>query len=184
MKTFQNQIRYNAHMNETSAVQNIYIGFWVSVVLKGLISVAEVAGGIVILFIPTDILTALAQSFFDTGILGDPNGFLAMRFMQTLGEFTSATQTFVAIYLLVRGLIKSLVLGAVISNKLWAYPASLMVLGALVAFQAYQILSTHSLVVTCITIFDLVVMYFVYCEYLIVKAHHGVRKEHFSTGTE
>jgi uncharacterized membrane protein len=95
--------------------------------------------------------------------------------MLEVAKYTTGTVTFVALYLISRGLIKAFLIGALLKNKLWAYPWSLVVLALFVVYQLYQILTAHSLIVIAITLFDLVVMYFIYREWRIVKEHGGAQ---------
>jgi uncharacterized membrane protein len=88
--------------------------------------------------------------------------------MQEVATYTSGTVTFVAFYLLSRGFIKVFLIAGLLMNKLWAYPASLVVLALLVFYQCYQIVTTHSPIVILITLFDLFVMYFIWREWKIV----------------
>jgi uncharacterized membrane protein len=48
---------------------------------------------------------------------------------------------------------------------------ALLVLAAFLVYQAYQIATTHSLIVIGITLFDLIVMYFIWREWRIVVRH-------------
>jgi uncharacterized membrane protein len=149
----------------------IYEGFWISVGLKGIISVAEIVAGIVIFFIaPTFILHAITQ-IAHSGIVGSPTGVIASQLLKAIDEFTHGTQIFIALYLFSRGLIKTIIIAALFKNKLWAYPAALVVLGLFVLYQAYQILTTHSLLLIGVTIFDLIVMFFIWEEYRVVESH-------------
>ncbi len=177
-------------MDEIAQEKTVYIGFWGSVVLKGLLSLAEVVASVIVFAVPTAFLTDSATTLIHSGLLGSEHSFLATQLLKVVQEFTRGTQIFVALYLFTRGTIKLVLITALLKNKLWAYPWSLGVLGALVLFQVYQIATTHSLIVVSITLFDLVVMYFIWQEYKLVKAHHGQRKEffledaHSVTGTE
>lgn len=171
-------------MPEAQLETHIYQGFWISVILKGLISLLEMLAGFLVLAIPDTVVVGATQYIVTSGLLGSASGFLATLLIHAVQSLENA-ELFVAFYLFSRGLIKVLLVIALLRNKLWAYPASLVVLALFVVYQVYQIITIHSLIVSAITIFDLVVMYFIWREYQIVKKHHGIRKERFvSTGTE
>jgi uncharacterized membrane protein len=95
---------------------------------------------------------------------------LAQHVVNELTKFGSGTAVFVALYLLTRGLIKCFLVFALLKNVLWAYPASLVVLGLFVLYQLYEIFTAGSVFVIAITLFDLVVMYFIWREWTIVRA--------------
>ena len=145
----------------------IYDGFLISVLLKGAISLAEVIVGVVIFFIPPASIVAVAIFFLNY----IPSGALQSTLMLEVAKYTTGAVMFVALYLLSRGLIKVVLIWALLANKLWAYPFSLIVLALFVVYQLYQISTEHSLIIIGITLFDLVVMFFIYREWRIVTAH-------------
>jgi uncharacterized membrane protein len=56
-----------------------------------------------------------------------------------------------------------------IRNKLWAYPASLLVLGLFSAYQLYRFSYTHSVGLIVLTVFDVIVMELIWHEYRLVS---------------
>jgi uncharacterized membrane protein len=153
--------------------KNIYTLFRVSVILKGLISLAEVVAGLAILFVPPAIILAIATVVANSMPPGAPFAGISVRLLAEAQRYTSGTARFLSLYLVSRGVVKAFLIWALLKNKLWAYPASLLVLAGFVIYQSYQIATTHSLIVIGITLFDLVVMYFIWREYRIVKAHRA-----------
>lgn len=154
--------------------RTIYEFFKWSVILKGLISLAEVVVGLALLAIPHGIIVELVQGA-SAWLLEYANLPVVSHAAQELARFGTGTAVFVAFYLLSRGLIKCFLIWALLRNVLWAYPASLLVLGALVLYQLYEIATLHSIFVIGITLFDLVVLYFIWREWQIVKLHRALR---------
>ena len=148
----------------------IYEGFLISVLLKGAISVAEVAGGIALFFIPPATIVSMGAFLLNYVPVASLQGVL----LTEIAKYTAGTVVFVALYLISRGLIKTFLVVALLRNMLWAYPASLIVLGLFVLYQLYQLAGDHSLLILGVTLFDLVVMYFIYREWRIVKVAHPV----------
>jgi uncharacterized membrane protein len=152
------------HLQEERTVYQFFL--W-SVILKGVISVAEIAAGIALFFIPPHLIVAggnLLLSVFPSGTITD-------SVEAEIAKYTAGTVTFVAFYLISRGLIKAVLVAALLKNKLWAYPSSLLVLAAFVVYQCYQIAQSHSAIIIAVTLFDLVVMYFIWREWRIVARH-------------
>jgi uncharacterized membrane protein len=89
--------------------------------------------------------------------------------MQLSAQLSAASVTFIAVYLLSRGLIKVALIAAMLKRMLWAYPAALVVIGLFVLYQLYQIAATHSWFIVLLTIFDLIVMYFIWREYEVLR---------------
>lgn len=156
-------------MKPTGEETFIYDGFLISVLLKGLISLIEVVSGIAAFLIPPATIIAIAT--FVLNYL--PIASLQNALMQEVARYTSGAVAYVGIYLLSRGLIKVALVVGLLRNWLVAYPASLVVLFLFLLYQGYQIATTHSLIVTLISLFDIVVMYFIYREWRIVLAHRA-----------
>jgi uncharacterized membrane protein len=98
-------------------------------------------------------------------LANDPNDILMNLFVnQATHVFTSA-RGFVAVYLLVSAIINLIIVGALLSNRLRAYPVSIGIMGLFVLYQIYRIFLTHSPWLTLFTLFDIAVMYLIYEEY-------------------
>ncbi len=145
--------------------------FCLSVFLKGLVSVLEIIGGVLALFIPVPTLTGFITNLFAGELAEEPTDFIASHLVAWAHQLAFAGGTFISLYLLSRGLIKLVLVIALLKNQLWAYPASLVVLGLFVLYQGYQIIATHSGVLVALTVFDLVVMWFIWREWEVLRAH-------------
>ena len=102
-------------------------------------------------------------------VVEDPSDFIAIHLLQIAQQFSLTSSTFIAVYLLSRGVIKLALVVALLKNQLWAYPASLAVLGLFVIYQIYQTAITFSPFIIALTIFDLVVMWFIWREYEVLR---------------
>jgi uncharacterized membrane protein len=156
-------------MQETLRERHIRAYFQISVILKGLISLAEMLGGILVLIIPPAIITGAIITLSQSELSQEPGDFIATHALQLAEHFSLASGTLIAVYLLSRGLIKLGLVVALLKNQLWAYPASLAVLGLFMLYQTYEIITTHSLLMVVLTLFDLLVVYLIWSEYLIVR---------------
>lgn len=152
----------------------IYEFFKWSILLKGLISLGEVIIGAVLLFIPEHYIISLVQSagVWLSGYADNP---ITLKVVAELGAFSAGSTLFVAFYLLSRGIVKCGLIWALLKNILWAYPVSLLFLGGLLIYQAYEIALKGSIFVIAISILDIIVMYFIWREWVIVKRHGGLR---------
>ncbi|MEO6536900.1 MAG: DUF2127 domain-containing protein [Candidatus Paceibacterota bacterium] len=149
----------------------VYELFKWSLILKGLISIGEIIAGLLLLVVPSSIILSSVAELRALAGSGASYGFIAQHLLSEVDAITAGTVVFAAIYLLSRGLIKlGLVIG-LLKNKLWAYPASLVVLGLFLIYQSYQFVTAHSLFVVAISLFDSVVMYLILREWRIVRRH-------------
>jgi len=145
--------------------------FRLGVIIKGAISAAEIVGGVIIFFVPLSAVTDFVTRFAQSELLEDPNDFIATHSLALAQQFALTSSTFIALYLLSRGLIKLFLVVALLKNQLWAYPSSLVVLGLFVVYQLYQIFLTTSIFIIALTIFDLIVMWFIWREYQVLRLH-------------
>lgn len=158
----------------TQTEHSVYQLFKWSILLKGVISVGEVFAGIVLLLIPSAYIIALVQGL-GTWLSGYADSTLTLKLVTELSAFGAGSALFVALYLLSRGLIKCALILGLLKNKLWAYPASLVVLGLFLIYQAYEIFIRGSVFVIAISLFDIIVMYLIWREWSIVRRHGGAR---------
>jgi uncharacterized membrane protein len=163
-------------MESPQEEKTIYELFRISIVLKGLISIAEVIVGALILFTPSAWIVALAARLA-AGAALQGGGAILSRIALELSTFTAATATFLGLYLLSRGLIKTVLITGLFKNQLWAFPASIGVLGLFLIYQFYQIITVPSIFVVGLTIFDLVVLYLIWREYRILRTHLALNKK-------
>lgn len=156
---------------ETTNEKRIRLYFDISVLIKGAISFLEIVAGVVVFFVPIATLVGWVAWLTQRELAEDPGNILAAHVLQLVQGLSAASGTFIAVYLLTRGLIKLALIIAMLKNQLWAYPSSLVVLGLFVAYQIYEFAIGHSVFIAALTIFDLIVMYFIWREYKILRAH-------------
>ena len=137
--------------------KRIHQVFVVSVALKGIHALIEIAAGLVLYLVSSD---AIARWLDEV----DPHAWIGRYF--PLSE-----QNFYAIYLLSHGIVKSVLVVGLLREKLWAYPASFAVFGAFIAYQLYRFSFTHDVGLILLSIFDLFVIYLAVHEYRLLRKH-------------
>lgn len=148
--------------------------FEVSVWLKGAHALIECVGGILLYVVTTDTIASWVKVFTQDELIEDPNDFIAGYLSQTASHFSVASKEFYAFYLLSHGLIKLLLVVGLLRRKLWSYPASLVALGAFMAYQVYRYSYTHSPGLLVLTVFDAVVMVLIWHEWGVMRQHKPV----------
>ena len=154
-------------MNE----RRIHEIFQLSVLLKGAHAGVECAGGIALALISTSTMVNLVNALTQDELIKDPQDFVATHLRAAAENFSVSTQHFYAFYLLSHGFVKLLLVIGLLKNKLWSYPASLIVLGLFIVYQVYRFTNTHGTGLIVLTVFDLVVMVLVWHEYRLVRRH-------------
>ena len=139
--------------------------FEISVILKGIDGVLEIVGGIILLLVSPATIDRLAVALTQHELSEDPHDFIATHILHTASTLTGTAVLLAALYLLLHGLLKLVLVVAVLKGKLWAYPWMLGFLGAFVAYQLYRLTFAPSLWLVLLTIFDVFVGWLTWLEY-------------------
>ncbi len=143
--------------------------FRVSVWLKGFDAVLEIIGGIGLWTVRPGWIVRMIGLMTQDEIAEDPHDFVANPLRHAASHFSLASEHFMAIYLLGHGIVKILVVVALLRNKLWAYPVAIIVFGGFVVYQIYRFTLTESIGLVVLTILDLAVIWFISLEYRAVR---------------
>ncbi len=142
-----------------------------SILYKAATSLVEVLVGVTAFFISPMEISSFIRVLVHSEYIEDPHNIIVSHLLQIASQISIAPQVFVALYLIARGGIQLMLAIALIFNKLWAYPASLIVFALLITYQTYQMVLSFSVFLLLLTIFDLFVLYFIWKEYNVVKKH-------------
>lgn len=150
--------------------KDIRILFRIGIILKGLHAILEIVGGALLLFVTTDLVVFMIKIVTFTELTEDPGDVIANYLRHGAEAFAIGGKTFVALYLLSHGIVRLFLAVALLRNKTWAYPTSLVVFGALIVYQLYRFTHTHSWVLLAISVIDAVVLWLIWHEYQIVRS--------------
>jgi uncharacterized membrane protein len=139
--------------------------FKISVALKGLDGVLEIVGGVVLLFVAPATVQAWAQSLTAHELAQDPHDFIARHLLHSASQLSRGTTLFAAVYLLSHGIVKVVLVVAVLRRQLWAYPWMIALLGVFIVYQLYRLSRRFTLGLTLLTLFDAFVMVLTILEY-------------------
>jgi uncharacterized membrane protein len=145
--------------------------FKVSVALKGIHALIECTGGLALVLVSTAAIQKLVAWATQDEIAEDPGDFIAGHMLAWAQTFSVSTKNFFAFYLLSHGVVKLVLVWGLLRDRMWAYPASLIVLGLFIAYQVYRFALTESLGLVVLTIFDLIVIVLIWHEYRLIQRH-------------
>ncbi len=149
--------------------------FHVSLWLKGLHSLAEVLGGLALVFLSHELIIRLATALTRAELMEDPRTF-SQTLCATRPKASALTPSpFAAWYLFSHGLIKLVLVVAVLMNRVWAYPAFIVAMIGFIVYQVYRMTFDVSFVLAAITVLDLIVLLLAWHEYGFLRranAHH------------
>jgi uncharacterized membrane protein len=139
--------------------------FVVSVALKGLHALVELAGGVALYLFSTD---AIVRWLWEAGRSND----WVARFAHS---FSRPEHEFYAFYLVSHGIVNGVIVAGLLWRKRWSYQATFVVLTLFIAYQLYRYSYTHDIGLIVITVIDLIVMALAWNEYRLFKRHLSTR---------
>ncbi len=143
--------------------------FLVSVWLKGLDALLEIIGGAALFSVSPVLILRVVRLLTQDEIAEDPRDLVANALRHTAGRLTFATEHFMAIYLLVHGAVKSVLVWALLARILIAYPLSIVIFAAFIGYQLYRYSFTHGIGLLALSAFDLIVIGIIWLEYRAIS---------------
>ena len=125
--------------------KDIFYLFEGSVILKGLHAIIEIIGGFLALLVTQNFIIQTVLKITQDELNGDSKDFLANYLLKSAEHFSLSSQHFVAFYLLSHGIIKGILVIALLKKKLWAYPVSIFVFGVFMVYQIIRYTHTRSI---------------------------------------
>ena len=139
--------------------------FAVGIILKGLDGVLEVVGGVLLLTISPTAIDNLSRALTQHELSEDPHDFLATHLLHAAGSLTGSSLEFGAAYLLLHGVVKVVLVAALLRDQIWAYPWMIAFQIVFIVYQVYRMTFAFSIGLLGLTAFDAVVVWLTYREY-------------------
>ena len=143
--------------------------FWLSLLIKGLDGILELAGGLLLLAIGNGTITRLITWLTAPELLEDPHDLLANAVVHSLHYLSADTRIFAAAYLFGHGAVKIFFVAGLWREKMWAFPPALTILSAFVVYQVYRLSQHASPSLLILSIIDLFVIVVIWREYQVRK---------------
>ena len=143
--------------------------FRVSVWLKGLDGVLELAGGAALLAVGPAVIARVIHGLTEAEITEDPRDLVANYLRQSAAHLSMSGEHFIAYYLLIHGVVKLALVWGLLGRVLVTYPVALVVFTLFVAYQIYRYTLAPGWGLIALTAFDLAIIVFVYLEYRALR---------------
>ena len=140
----------------------LHRSFQVGITLKGIDGLLEVIGGILVWFITPANGTIVALNHHE---MAGPHNLLMAHFYRSTHFLAYGDKFFVSSFLLSHGIVKIVLVVALLFNQLWAYPLMIIVFGGFGFYQVYRLTYRYSLFLLVITIIDFVIVWLTWREY-------------------
>ena len=139
--------------------------FEVSIILKGLDGLLELVGGVLLFAVTPATINHVIARLTQHELSEDPHDFIATRLMHFGNGLTGAAVHFAALYLLVHGIVKVVLVTALLRNQMWAYPWLIITLVVFIGYQLYRIALEPTGALIGLTIFDAFVVWLTWREW-------------------
>ncbi len=147
--------------------------FRTGITMKGIDGVLEMIGGVLLWFVKPSQISGPIQIFFAHELSRDPHDFIARHLLHMSDKLANSDPTFASLFLLSHGVVKVVLIIGLWLDKLWAYPATILVFGGFSVYQMYRFSHTHSIFLVLLTIFDVFLIYLTWHEYEEQKRIRG-----------
>ena len=158
-------LRYRFRMATPEHKDALDRTFEVGIVLKGVDGLLELVGGLVILLVSPQAITRVVAALTEHELSEDPHDFVATHLLHSAHGLSGSAIAFGSAYLLSHGLVKVLLVGALLKGRLWAYPLMIAFLVAFIGYQLYRIASRPTIGLSLLTVFDAAIVALTVREY-------------------
>lgn len=149
--------------------------FQAGITLKGIDGLLEVIGALLFLTATPTRINSLIDFVTFHVLSRNPNAFLASHLLHASQAITAHAHYFIFFYLLSHGLAKVVLVVALWCNRMWAYPALIVLLAAFIVYQLYRMTFAPSIFLAGLTVFDAIVMLLTWAEYKKQKSTRAVQ---------
>jgi uncharacterized membrane protein len=143
--------------------------FEVGIIAKGLDGLVEIVGGLSLLFLSPRDISRFAVRITQEELSEDPHDLVATYLLHTANGLTGHAVLFGAVYLLSHGIVKVVLVIALLRNRLWAYPWMIGVLVIFIVYQLYRIALRPTAGLIALTVFDALIVALTIREYRVQR---------------
>ena len=149
--------------------------FEIGIILKGLDGVLEAIGGLLLLAVTPATINAVVSRLTQHELSEDPDDFIASHLLGYAHGLTGTAVTFAAFYLLVHGIVKIVLVAALLRNQIWAYPWMIAFLLLFIVYQLYRLVLSLTFGLSALTIFDALIVWLTWREWRKQTADRAIR---------
>jgi uncharacterized membrane protein len=150
--------------------------FRIGLLLKAADGVLEIVAGALLLIVSPSTIERIARRLTAHELSEDPHDRISHFILQATGHLSSGATVFAAVYLLIHGVSKVVLVAFVLRDRLWAYPWLIGLLGVFIAYQLYVLIFVRfSWGLTALTVFDSFLLWLTWREYQAKRARRAPR---------
>lgn len=156
----------------------VHVLFDISVISKGLDGALEIVGGGLLVFVNPTHLLRIVRILTQHELSEDPQDLVATFLLKSTQHLTAGIQVFAAMCLLWHGVVKVVLVTALLLKQRWAYPAAILAFLLFLVYQLYRYSHTHSAELLVLSIADVLVIALMWLEYRRLRTTDTFRETH------
>jgi uncharacterized membrane protein len=154
----------------------IHTFFEISIIAKGFIALVQTIAGVAVFFISQSFWLRVIKALTEDELAPDSHDFIREILVSGAHALSVGPRFFIGFYLASHGLIKGLLILALLKKKLWAYPLAMAVFGLFIVYQMYQyVFHSHSVWLILLSVLDVLVILLTWHEYTYMKRYHTTK---------
>lgn len=157
--------RLEGRMRFPDKKRTIHILFDIGLIAKAIDGFLEIIGGVVLFFVSPDQVHGLVRALTQGELAEDPTDFIANLLRHTSQHLSSSTTLFAAIFLLGHGVVKIVLVWALLRKYSRAFPIAIATFGLFIVYQIYRYAHTHSVWLLFLSVLDVFVVVITWLEY-------------------
>ncbi len=144
--------------------------FVVGLILKGIGGLLEVLGGLTLWLVSQNFVFDLVVKLTQEELIEDPTDVIVLWLRQLAQNFSVSLKFFLALYLIVYGLVKISLIVGLWQKKLWVYPVAIAFTLIFMVYQLYRLVRYHNWWFLGFLIFDALVIWLIRQEWHKLKS--------------
>jgi uncharacterized membrane protein len=146
----------------------IHLTFEIGVIAKAIDGALELVGGLLLVLLSPAAIRGSIWFLVQGELKEDPTDLVANLLLHNTRTIIH-TRFSASVFLIVHGVVKLGLVGGLATNKLWSYPAAIVVFMGFTIYQVYQLTQQNSLFLGIATVLDVIVVLLVIAEYQHVR---------------
>jgi uncharacterized membrane protein len=138
--------------------------FELGILIKGVDGGLELVGGLLLVFLSPVAINRVVFFIVSGELKEDPTDLVANLLLHTT-RGAIEVRVPASVFLIVHGIVKLVLVGGLASNRLWSYPAAILVFAGFTIYQLYQLSQQYSLFLETASVLDVIVILLVIAEY-------------------
>ena len=156
----------------------VHVLFDISVIIKGVDGVLEIVGSAVLLFISPAQIYSIVRALTQHELSKDPHDIVATYLLNSAQHLSDGAQLFAATYLLWHGVVKVVLVTALLLKRRWAYPVAILAFLLFLVYQLYRYAHTRSPELLVLSVVDVFVIALTWLEYKRLRRIHAFAEAH------